>query len=190
MRLFAHPNPLLYRLTQYAASTLMVLMIISAPLQISLTVFMGAPGGIFVLTALITLLLTLPVMMVTTATPPVRISDEGIWLEPLIWRNHFISWASIQTIKPYPLLPTEAQETQRRAFVGRKNYQPAQGIMLIVSGLPVHYRVTAFFAGEGSQSVIALTNRSHCNYLELKEIVQQHVEKQTTANTDDEALSW
>ena len=39
-------------------------MVIAAPLQVLLTV-MGAPGGLFILSALFTLLLALPVLMLT-----------------------------------------------------------------------------------------------------------------------------
>ncbi len=162
-----HPHPFIARVTQYGALAVFVIMLISVPLQVLLTL-LGAPGGLFVITALITLMLSPAVLMLTAVSPPVTLAADGLWLEPVVWRQRFIPWDAIDAVKVYPLLPGEDGEVQRRAFVGRSNYRAAEGIMLVVPGLPPQYRVVGFFAGEGGKPVIALTNRSHTEYARLK----------------------
>lgn len=169
-----HPKPNLDRITQYGALTLAAVMVVSAPLQILLTL-LGAPGGLFVLTALITLILVPIVVMPTTTAPGVTLEADGIWIEPLIWPRHFVEWEHVQAAKEYPLMQQEHQEVTRRALVGRKNYTAPEGIMLVIDSLPLYYRITAFFAGESGHSVIALTNRTHTEYPKLKKKIIHYV---------------
>ncbi len=171
-----HPNPLQDRIIQYGAVVLCVLMLASAPLQVSLTL-LGAPGGLFIISAIVTVLLIPPVLMLTAATPPITIQTDGFWLEPVIWGRRFVPWEQVAAVKPYPLLPTADGEVQRRAFVGKQNYQPAEGIMLVIPGLPLPYRIAAFFAGEGGNTIIALTNRTHTEYPKLKKKITYYVGK-------------
>lgn len=163
----AHPNPPLDRITQYGAIILSVVMLLAVPLQVVLTL-LGAPGGLFVITALITLALIPPVLMLTAVSPAVTLEQDGLWLEPRIWRRRFVAWDDIDAVKVYPLLPDANAEANRRAFVGRKNYQAAEGIMLVIPALPPQYRIAAFFAGEGGKGIVALTNRTHTEYAKLK----------------------
>ena len=46
--------------------------------------------------------------------------------------------------------------------------------MLVIRGLPVQYRVTGFFVGEGFKPVIALTSRTHTDYDRLIKKVLSH----------------
>ncbi|MEL6268626.1 MAG: hypothetical protein AAFV33_25155 [Chloroflexota bacterium] len=137
------------------------------PLQILLTLA-GAPGGLFVLSALVTAALIPPVLMLTASTPGITIEKDGVWIEPVIWKRRFVLWEDVTAVKEYPLLPGADGETQRRAFVGKQNYAAPEGIMLVVPGLPLQYRITAFFAGEPGKGIVALTNRTHTEYPKLK----------------------
>lgn len=165
-----HPNPLLAQVTQYGAMAVFVIMLLSVPLQIVLTL-LGAPGGLFVFAALVTLMLSPVVLMLTAVSPPVTLDADGVWLEPVVWRRRFVPWEAIEAVKVYPLLPSADGEVQRRAFVGRGNYRAPEGIMLVVPGLPPQYRVAAYFAGEGGKAIVALTNRTHTDYPKLKKKV-------------------
>lgn len=167
----AHPNPTLDRVTQYGALALMIVMALAGFGQISLALS-GLPVGLLLFTGIITLMLILPVIMLTTATPSITVATEGITVESVIWRWHSIKWDEIMAVKPYPLLPPSDVEIGRRAFVGRKRYQSAKGIMLVIPTLPLQYRVTGLFVGEGLTGVIALTNRTHLNYERLVELVE------------------
>ena len=168
-----HPDPQKDRISQYGAVALLIIMLLSAPLMVLLTA-LGAPGGLFVLAALVMLALTLPVIMVITISPAVTVDDDGVTLQPRIWRDHHIPWENISAVKVYPLLPTEGSEVNRRNFVGRKNYTAAEGIMLVIPSLPMQYRIAGFFAGESGRGVVALTNRAHTEYAQLKRVVVRH----------------
>ncbi len=166
-----HPHPLTDRLAQYGGVALIVVMIAAALGQIALAL-VGLP--LFFVSGLITLGLTAPVLMLTSATPAVTVSAEGITLQPRIWRERFVRWNEIRAVKDYPLLPTRDAESGRRALVGRQRYRPAEGKMLVIPSLPLQYRFTGLFAGEGFVGVIGLTNRAHTDYERLIRQVKQY----------------
>jgi hypothetical protein len=178
----AHPRPRQDRLIQQAAIALALVMLAAALLQVVLALLI-TPGGLFLLTALITLLLIPFVLMLTTATPPVTVSDDGLLIEPVIWRARFVPWAQVQAIQPYPLLPQREAETTRRALVGRARYQPAAGIMLVIAGLPPQYRIAGLLAGTGGQPVIAVTNRTHTDYEQVAARIMSGWQGHTSADS-------
>lgn len=158
-----HPKPRLDRLTQYGAMALLLVMALTVPLQILLAL-LGAPAFLFLLTAIFTALLAPFILMLTTATPAVTVAPEGITVQPVVWRQRFVPWSDVTAIKDYPLLPQPDAELSRKVMTGRKRYQPAEGLMLLIPALPVQYRITGFLAGEGFTPVIAVTNRAHSRY--------------------------
>ncbi|NDJ61360.1 MAG: hypothetical protein GYB67_09555 [Chloroflexi bacterium] len=170
----AHPRPRWYQLTQIAAVALIVLLILAALAQIAL-VLLGSPLLLAVVAAVIALALTAPLLMQTTISPPVTVSADGLTLRPLIWRQQAISWAAVESLKPYPLLTPASAEVVRRGLSGRSNYRPAEGMMLVIPALPLPYRVAGLLAGEGFTAVIALTNRTHTDYPALIAAVIDHV---------------
>ncbi|MDX1991092.1 MAG: hypothetical protein SF029_01800 [bacterium] len=173
-----HPKPALNRMIQIGAMIAVVLLVIAAPLQVAL-LLIGAPGCGFILSAFLTLLLALPVLMLTAVAPGVTVSDEGITLKPTVWKERFVRWEDVQAVKPFPLLPSPESETNRKAVVGRRNYRPAEGIMLVIPGLPPQYRIAGFFAGERAQPIIALTSRAHSDYDKLVKVVESHVKSRS-----------
>jgi hypothetical protein len=167
-----HPQPRRYRLSQYLGTAMMLALCLAAPLQIILALATG--GALFLLTAPLSLLMLLPLALLTHATPPVSVDEAGITLRPALGRARFVPWESVRAVRPYPLLPPEDAETVRRAMVGRKKYQAAAGVMLIVPALPLPYRAVGFFAGEGLTPAFALTNRTHIDYDSLVARVTRH----------------
>jgi hypothetical protein len=165
-----HPQPRLNRAIQYGALIVTALMLISAPLQVLLTI-LGAPGGLFVFSAFFTVLLAAPVLMLTAYAPAVTVDEGGITLRPVVWAERFVPWEAIRAVKVYPLLPIADAEVTRRYAVGKRRYQAARGIMLVIPGLPPQYRIAGFLAGERAAPVIALTNRAHTDYDQLVETV-------------------
>lgn len=156
-----HPNAASDRLAQYGGVGLVVVMVLAALGQIVLAAN-GLP--LFLLSGLVTLTLIAPVMMLTSATPAVSISPEGITIQPRVWRERFVRWSDVQAVKDYPLLPPKDTESGRRTLVGRSKYRAAEGKMLVIPSLPLPYRFTGLFAGEGFTGVIGLTNRTHTEY--------------------------
>ncbi len=181
-----HPplQPAQYRLSQAVLSAMLVLLALSVPLQVLLALLLGAV--LFVMTALFSALLCLPLILGTSATPPVDLHADGLTLRPWLWPARRFTWAEVAEIRDYPLLPSQDGETLRRYMVGRKHYQPAEGIMLIVPGLPLNYRVVGFFAGADRRPTVALTNRSHADYVKLRQAVRKGIKHAhaDTASTD------
>ncbi len=178
---YPHPKAGLNRLIHYGAMAVVIVMVISAPLQMLLTL-LGAPGGAFIISGILTILLAAPVLMVTAVAPAVSISQAGITLHPIIWKERFIRWDAIKAVKIFPLLPSEDVEVNRKVAVGRLNYKPAAGIMLLIPSLPWQYRIAGFFAGERATPIIALTNRAHIRYEELRQQVLELTDPQRHDN--------
>jgi len=166
-----HPHPMTDRLTQYGGIVLAVVMVAAGLGQIALATI-GLP--LFVLSGIVTLLLIAPVMLLTSATPAVQIAPEGITIQPRVWRERFVRWDEVRAVKDYPLLPPRDVESGRRLMEGKRRYRPAEGKMLIIPSLPLQYRFTGLFAGEGFVAVIGLTNRSHTDYERLIEQVRKY----------------
>jgi hypothetical protein len=174
-----HPNSTTDRLAQYGGIGLVVVMIAAALGQIALALAYELP--LFLLSGLVTLALVAPVIMLTSATPAVSVTPEGITIQPRVWRECFVRWTDVRAVKDYPLLPSHDVEVGRRAFVGRSKYHAAEGKMLVIPSLPLTYRFTGLFAGEGFTGVIGLTNRTHTEYNAL---IRQ-VMKYTGTRTED-----
>jgi len=168
----AHPHAMNDRLNQYGGFALMIVMIVAGFGQIVLAAF-GLP--LFILSGIVTLLLIAPVMLLISATPAVTVAADGLTIQPRVWRARFVPWSAIRAVKDYPLLPPKDIEPGRRLLVGRQRYAPAEGKMLIIPSLPLYYRFTGLFVGEGFTGVVALTNRTHTDYKRLIDQVNKHV---------------
>jgi hypothetical protein len=166
-----HPKPTTDRLTQYGGAALVVVMIAGAVGQFALAL-VGLP--LLLLGGIVTLVLIAPVMMLTTATPAVSVSADGLTLMPRVWPQRVVAWGEIREVRDYPLLPPENIEPGRKLMVGRRRYRPAEGIMLVIPSLPLYYRFTGLFTGAGFTGVIGLTNRTHTDYDALVRQVQKY----------------
>ena len=167
-------HPRAYAVSQSVTAAAIAALAASAPFQ----VFAGLmiPGaGLFVITALLSLLLIWPLLLNLRATPPVTLDDSGITLTPRIGRAAFVAWETVREVKPYPLLPPPETETMRRAMTGRRKYAAAEGIMLTGDSLPWPYRAVGWFAGEGFRGSFAVTSRSHRDYPKLKAAIERHL---------------
>ncbi len=172
--LHVHPNATTDRLAQYGGAALAAVMVAGALGQFALALA-GLP--LLLLGGIVTLALAAPVLMLTTATPAVSVAPDGITLQPRLWGRRFVRWDEVRAVKDYPLLPPENVEPGRKALVGRKRYRAAEGKMLVIPSLPLPYRVTGLFAGEGLTGVVGLTNRTHTDY----DTLIRQVEKYTSA---------
>lgn len=169
-----HPRPALDQLAQYGGIALVVIMIAAAIGQFVLAT-LGLP--LFFLSGIITLLLIAPVMMLTSATPAVSVSPEGITVQPRVWRQRFVPWSAVREVRDYPLLPPPGAEAERKALAGKKKYRPAEGKMLVIPSLSLPYRFTGLFAGAGFTGVIGLTNRTHTDYAALIRQVEKYTNR-------------
>lgn len=165
-------NPRRYALGQMAAAVGALALLISAPLQLLIALSVRG-AGLFAVTALLSLVLILPLLLYLRATPPATLDDAGITLTPRVGKAVHIPWKSVRAVKPYPLLPPADTETMRRAAVGRKKYVAAEGIMLTSDVLPWTYRAVGWFAGEGFRGAFAITNRTHTDYARVKAAIER-----------------
>ena len=136
---------------------------------------MGLP--LFLLSGLVTLGLIAPVMMLTSATPAVSVAAEGITIQPRVWRGRFRALGGRAGGQG---LSAAAAEGHRGRSGGRwsggRRYRAAEGKMLVIPSLPLPYRFTGLFAGEGFTGVIGLTNRTHTDYEALIKQVRKYTE--------------
>ncbi len=181
-RKFMHPSPTMSRIIQVGALAAAVIMLIAALLQVIIALT-NAPDG-FVLIAIVTAILALPLLMLTALAPAVTVDAQGITVHPAVWKDRHIAWGDIQAVMEYPLLPAEDAEVLRRITVGRLKYRTAQGIMLIIPSLPPQYRIAGFLAGVHARPIIAITNRAHTDYETLVETILSN----TDPTIHDEAL--
>lgn len=160
-----HPHRLSDGIAQFGGIALAGVMVAAGIGQMVVAVLFHLP--LLLLSGVVTLALIGPVLLLVSATPAVSIAPEGITLQPRVWRNRFVPWSAVREIKDYPLLPPRDAEVGRRALTGRQRYRAAEGKMLIIPSLPIQYRVTGLFVGEGFVGVIGLTNRTHTDYERL-----------------------
>ncbi len=155
---------------------LLVVMLAAAAAQIALA--LSDPRATLLgIAAIFTLGLTLPVLLLLTATPPVSADASGLTIEPPLGRPMRVAWSEIAAVKAYPLLPPRESESGRKLMVGKKRYQPAEGLLLVIPKLPAPYRVTGFFCGEGFRACIGVTNRTHTDYARLASLIEARAEK-------------
>lgn len=175
---YTHPNQTVHHLAQWLVFILMWIILLTVPLQITIAIIYP-PAILFYLSAVVTVALIAPLILFLTATPTVSVDEKGITVHPFIGRAHQIDWEHITDIKEYPLLPRRGHEVNKRLFMGRKQYQEAQGIMIVTPQLPITYYVGGFFVGESGRKMIALTNRTHIDYDRLSKQVLKYVGKAT-----------
>jgi len=166
-----HPRNWFYRIQQVTLLVSLLVMVIASVALVVIALILPAP--LFIVMAVLLLLLALPLLLMQTTTPPVTITEEGCYLHPFIGAERLIRWEDVLEIRAYPLLPAPHQESGRKLLVGREKYQAAEGIMLIVRGLPPQYRIAGFLAGAQSAPVVAFTNRTHTAYPQLVQRIRQ-----------------
>ncbi|TVR19356.1 MAG: hypothetical protein EA396_12630 [Anaerolineaceae bacterium] len=168
----SHPKPLIDLLSQTAAVVGVGAIALCVPALVGI-VLRGAPHG-FLLIIPVLCALGLPLLMQIVLAPAVTPTDDGLHIQPRFWPDRFVRWDDVRAVRLFPLLPAEDAEVVRRAAVGRRHYQAAQGIMLVIGGLGWPYRIAGVFAGAGGQPVIALTNRAHTDYDRLVQAILDH----------------
>lgn len=174
--IFTHPNSRVQALQERGGAALASVMLLAS--LIAFLLALSNPRLILMFGAGLTLLaLTAPVVMLTAASPAIEITDDALILRPLVWRRRALPWGSIRAIKPHPLLPLPESETARRRLVGRRKYQPARGMLIVIPSLPLQYRILGLFSGEGFTGAIAITSRTHNDYDAAISAIRDHMER-------------
>lgn len=171
---FLPVNPRTYAAGQLVTAFAAAALLISAPVQIVAALSLRG-AGLFLVTALLSVILVWPLLLYLRATPPLTIDTGGLTLTPRVGKAVTIQWGDVREVKPYPLRPSGDSESMRRAAVGRKKYSEAEGLMLTSDALPWTYKAVGWFAGEGFRGAFAVTNRSHAEYAKLKREIEKRV---------------
>jgi hypothetical protein len=112
--------------------------------------------------------------------PEISVHDEGLTVQPMLWKAQFVRWGTITGIVSHPLVYND--EAMGRVLHG-KNYRPREGVVITVkaeSGLWPIYRLVGNLAGAGNTRAFALSSTTHTNYHELVETIKAHISGQTT----------
>ena len=171
MTVYTHPHPQWNRIKQIGYLLLLggILIAVLACLYLGLAL---SSLWFWVIAVLFGLMATPPLMGLYTS-PTITLTPDGMELTPRFGYRHVLGWDDVEAIKPFPLLPRPEQEIVYRLVLGKKRYEPAEGMMLVSTQLPWVYRVAGFFAGERGKGVIALTNRSHQRYQTLVKQIEK-----------------
>src|SRR3972149_2096917 len=94
----AHPRPRLRRL-QTRLTGLALIVMLAAILGQALLALAARP-----LFALLTGILTIPLLLQTVLHPAITVRRDGLEVAPMLWRAQFIPWAAIRGIVPHPLV--------------------------------------------------------------------------------------
>ncbi len=134
--------------------------------------FIGLAYGLILMLIMIPFLLALsmPLLLLTSLHPAVRVEEKGLHLKPLVFRTSFLEWDAIVGMVEHSLVkPPPPSKIRRR--------DPHQGEMFLVQPghLPWHYRMVGVIAGHGFQPVFAISNRTHVDHERLRDTIHQHL---------------
>ncbi|GAB1422033.1 hypothetical protein MASR2M15_22400 [Anaerolineales bacterium] len=178
-RYYGLKYPRAKRIQQYFILGLMLLILLASVLLIGMGLIIGLP--LFLLGGFLILLLLLPLFKSTITSPPYELNDQGFYLRPILWPDHFVRWDSVKATHDDNLLPSRGAEVMKRLAQGKK-YQEAEGFVLLCPTLPFYYRLNGWMAGEGWQPLIAISNHSHEAYQQLKKDVEQALPAEVQAH--------
>ncbi len=125
--------------------------------------------------ALLTSILTLPMLLRTVLHPEISVTDAGVILHPMLWPAQFVAWDSLTQIVAHPLVYNDA--AMGRVLYG-KSYRPREGTVVVISpGVNVWpvYRLVGQLAGAGNVPAFAISSTTHADYGRLLSTLREHV---------------
>ncbi len=137
--------------------------------QLILASLSGALGALFLLSALFTATLLIPLVLQSVLHPEIRLSAEGLWLRPMLGREHFVPRHALLRCVRHPLIPeSEANAALERWLFGRQ-HRRREGYAIIVArqALPPQYRLLARLAGAPEAAAFAISSTTHRSYDQL-----------------------
>jgi hypothetical protein len=137
--------------------------------QLILAALSGALGVLFAISAAFTATLLIPLVLQSVLHPEIRLSADGIWLRPMLWREQFVPRRALLRCAPHPLISSsEANAALERLLFGRK-HRRREGYAIIVArdALPPPYRLLARLADAPDAAAFAISNTTHRNYDQL-----------------------
>jgi hypothetical protein len=164
-----HPRPLLHTITRLAVAMGLSAVVLSIPLQLILA-FTIAP--LLLGTSVFTILLTVPLLILSVLHPEIRVTETGLRLMPMLWRAQSIGWETLSTLTDHPLIYEDP--VLSRHLYG-KQYRLREGKVIVLSrDAPVlwMYRLLGLFSGVGLTPAFGISSTTHTDYESLLQTIQ------------------
>ncbi|MBN1680842.1 MAG: hypothetical protein JW966_11165 [Anaerolineae bacterium] len=159
-----HPVPLLRWLT----AILLALGIAGAGFGVVGLVVMGIWHGLPLLPvmAMFLVILSLPLVQLAVMHPRVTVYEDGLWLNPVLWRSSWIPWDAIGSVEKHTLI---------RHVVNKRGKLERDGRLIVAEGLPWPYQIVSGMAGLGWRArAFGIATNAHTDYPALLNAIQHH----------------
>lgn len=167
-----YPHRCVRRLIEW----LLLITLIIVAMAIVVEIILGlVVGPLFLMMALFTAILLIPLLMRTVLQPAIELTADGLTLHPMIWKAQFVLWAALERQVEHPLLFNN--EATGRLLHG-KHYRPREGMVIVVNdhaGLSPVYRLVGSVAGAGNRAAFAISSTTHTDYEVLRNAIMQHL---------------
>jgi hypothetical protein len=155
-----YPRPLVRRLVSRLLAVTIALAVVSIA-EVILALFVSPLlCGI----AFFTAILVIPLLQRSVLHPEITVTDDGLYVQPMIWRAQLVPWDCVAEIVAHPLVYND--EAMGRVLHG-KRYVPRQAVVVIVksdAGVWLIYRLIGALAGAGNRPGFALSSTTHTSY--------------------------
>ncbi len=157
------------RALAYLIAAALILCGIAVIAQLILAIVISPFGILFLISAFFTATLLIPLLLQSVLHPEIRLSAEGIWLRPMLWRERFVPRHALLRCVPHPLIPeSEANAALLRVLFGKK-HRKREGYAVLVArdALPPLYRLLARLANAPEAAAFAISSSTHRHYEQL-----------------------
>lgn len=162
-----HPRPRVRRFTARLIAIGLTTAGLAALAQVALAVLFGSAGVLFLGTAILTLILACPLVMLSALHPAITVGTNGLLVSPMLWRTCFVSWSALARMEQHPLFWNN--DATGRLLHGR-GYRPREGALVLVhadAGLPPQFRLVSLLTGGPALPAFAISSTTHTRYPEL-----------------------
>lgn len=151
----------------------LVLCAFAVAAQLVLALLSGALALLFLLSAALTATLLIPLVLQSVLHPEIRLTADGIWLRPLLWRPRFVPRAALLECVRHPLIPDSETNAAMQRWLFGKQHRRREGCAIIVArhALPPPYRLLARLANTPQAAAFAISSTTHRDYDRLREAI-------------------
>jgi hypothetical protein len=171
-----HPRPRLHRIRARLTGLALIVMLAAILGQALLALAAGPLALLLCGSALLTGILTIPLLLQTVLHPAITLRRDGLEIAPMLWQAQFIPWSAIRGIVPHPLVHND--EAVGRHLYGR-GYRARQGTVILVNpdGLRLSplYQLVGGLAGAGNVPAFAISSTTHTEFDSLLAALEAHV---------------
>ena len=159
-----HPRPRVRMLTRLAVALGLSGAVIACLLQLFFALTL-AP--LFWGTLVFTILLSIPLLMLSVLHPEVNVTADGLRLSPLLWHAQSVRWEHLSTLTDHPLIYEDPVMNRR---LHGKNRRLREGkVIVLTRNAPVlwQYRVLGLVSGASWTPAFGISTTTHTDYDQL-----------------------